>query len=166
MLIPLLVVAGMFVTLLLLAQWGARAEERRQEAHARSEQMHLSRGRRRRDERAWRDWQQLEAIRAEPLEHGQMVGRVYQVYQQARDGTKAFVDFDPPIGRQDTWWPWRRLGRGEWVLVRAHLGWGPHHEREVWYIDAVDKVWPADLATRAERFANEVDTARHRAGAQ
>ncbi len=109
-------------------------------------------GRRRRDERAWRTWGELTTQRRAP---GQMVGQVSHVYQHAKRGSKAIVDFGPGLGRLDTWWPGSRPKLGQWVLVRAHR-WTPpgtHSGTYVWWIDGVDGIWPADLRTRAERFA-------------
>lgn len=112
-------------------------------------------GRRRRDEAAWRTWLQLGSYRLAtlPPQLGSVraVGRVTRIYQAARRGSKALVDFGDPIGLQDTWWEHTRPPVGAWVVVDVHL-WlppGTHSDEQVIWVDA----WAATFTPAMHRQA-------------
>jgi hypothetical protein len=120
-------------------------------------------GRWRRDEYAWRVWQAIEpAIPTRLPEpwgriHGpevmRMAGRVVRIYQRARRGSKAVVDFGPVVGMQDTWWEAARPPVGHWVIVHAHL-WlppGTHSEEQVLWVDHWESWASGDVPMRARR---------------
>lgn len=110
-----------------------------------------------RDEYAWAVWQNVLAHRARIApnywQRRLVSGQVIRVYQRARKGSKALVDFGPPVGVQDTWWPARTPPRGRFVLVEAHLwpGGGTHSGGPVVWIDRWDSIAPADVLKRARR---------------
>jgi len=111
----------------------------------------------RRDELAWRFWQSVVAYRAQvPPSHwhrGLISGQVVRTYQRARRGTKALVDFGPPVGIQNTWWPQAVPPRGRFVFVEAHFwpGGGTHSGGPVIWIDRWDSTAPSDVLKRARR---------------
>jgi hypothetical protein len=110
-----------------------------------------------RDEHAWGVWQNVLAHRAEvPPNHWHqrlVSGRVVRTYQRARRGSKALVDFGPPVGVQDTWWPARTPPRGRYVFVEAHFwgGGGTHSGGPVIWIDRWVWIAPADVLKRGRR---------------
>jgi hypothetical protein len=115
-------------------------------------------GRWRRDERAAGIWESVVAYRPQvPARQwrrpGLVSGRVVRVYQRARHGTKALVDFGPTVGIQDTWWQGRVPPRGRYVFVEAHWWPGPgtHSGGPVIWIDRWDSTAPRDTAKRAGR---------------
>jgi hypothetical protein len=124
----------------------------------------------RRDEYAWRVWQGLaprlpQRFPAE-WESISMSGRVVRVYQRARRGTKATVDFGPVLGVQDTWWPFMRAPKGRWVVVTVHL-WSPpgtHSGRHVLWVDHWESWAPGDTAQRARRHQRRLEKEQLRAG--
>jgi hypothetical protein len=110
------------------------------------------------DEYAWRVWQSV--VRYQPAvgpslwrRPGLVCGQVTRVYQRARHGTKALVDFGPVVGVQDTWWPGRTPPRGRFVFVEAHLWPGPdtHSGGPVIWIDRWDSTASGDVLRRARR---------------
>jgi hypothetical protein len=112
--------------------------------------------RRAHDAEAWARWGQLTSRWRTGGYPGSQpaFGRVVRVYQHARSGTKALMDFGAH-GRRDTWWP-LGLGRprsGMWLALRGHM-WvppGTHSGKPVLWIDQVLGVYPPDLAKRAQR---------------
>jgi len=126
-------------------------------------------GRWRRDEYAWRVWQEVEPLIPErfpePGELGRypevlrMAGRVVRIYQHARRGSKAVVDFGPVVGLQDTWWEHKRPPVGNWVIVQAHL-WlppGTHSEQQVFWIDQWESWAAGDTPMRAQRHQRRME---------
>jgi hypothetical protein len=110
------------------------------------------------DEHAWGVWQSVVAYRAQVAptywRRGQLFsGQVVRTYQRARRGSKAIVDFGPPVGLQDTWWPGRTPPRGKFVFVEAHLwpGGGTHSGGPVIWIERWDSTAPKDVLKRARR---------------
>lgn len=133
-------------------------------------------GRRRRDEHAWRAWQEVEPlIPARFPEAGglgrssevlRMAGRVVRIYQRARRGSKAVVDFGPMVGLQDTWWEHKRPPVGSWVIVHAHL-WlppGTHSEQQVFWIDHWESWAEGDTPMRARRHQRRMEKEARRRG--
>ena len=117
----------------------------------------------RRDEHAWRVWLGIEPLIPvsfpELGEDKLMAGRITRVYQRARRGTKAVVDFGPVVGTQDTWWPLMRPPVGRWVVVRAHL-WlppGTHSERHVIWIEHWASWAEGDVRLRALRHQRRME---------
>ncbi len=61
-----------------------------------------------------------------------------------RRGIKAWIQFGPQLGRQDTWWPWCGVPpKGSGVVVEAHW-WtaGTHSGGRVLWIDKLIYVVP------------------------
>jgi hypothetical protein len=119
-----------------------------------------------RDEYGWRVWLGIEPLIAaafpEVGEHKRMAGRVTRVYQQARSGTKAVVDFGPVIGPQDTWWPQTRPPVGRWVVVQTHL-WlppGTHSGQHVIWIEHWESWADGDIQLRAARHQRRMEKVR------
>lgn len=127
-------------------------------------------GRWRRDEHAWGVWQGIE-----PLIPGRfpgewevmrMAGRVVRIYQHARRGSKALVDFGSALGTQDTWWEHTRPPVGNWVVVHTHL-WlppGTHSDEHVLWVDHWESWAPGDTQMRALRHQRKMERegdARH-----
>jgi hypothetical protein len=113
--------------------------------------------RRRMDAAAWESWQYVESLRPRELPPvvGSMLmaGRVSRIYQNARGGTKALVDFGAPLGVQDTWWEQMRPPLNVWVVVEAHL-WlppGTHSEQHVLWVDRWDSTLSSSQLKRALR---------------
>jgi len=133
-------------------------------------------GRWRRDEQAWRAWQEIEPAiptrlpepwsEIDPPEVMRMAGRVIRIYQHARRGSKTLVDFGPVVGTQDTWWEDARPPIGHWVLVHAHL-WlppGTHSERQVLWVDHWESWASGDVPTRARRHQRRMEKEAARQG--
>jgi hypothetical protein len=59
-------------------------------------------------------------------ENGIALIRVVRVYQVARRGSKCVVEH-PWGARQDAWFWWRRPRRGQVLLVRCGVNYGPHN---------------------------------------
>jgi hypothetical protein len=127
-------------------------------------------GRWRRDEHAWGVWQGIE-----PLIPGRfpgewevmrMAGRVVRIYQHARRGSKALVDFGSALGTQDTWWEHARPPVGNWIVIHAHL-WlppGTHSDEHVLWVDHWESWAPGDTQMRALRHQRKMEKegdARH-----
>jgi len=123
----------------------------------------------RRDEQAWRVWQEVEpAIPTRFPEPGdevhaaevmRMAGRVIRIYQHARRGSKALVDFGPAVGTQDTWWENARPPVGHWVIIHAHL-WlppGTHSEEQVLWVDHWESWASGDVFGRARRHQRRME---------
>jgi hypothetical protein len=114
-------------------------------------------GRWRRDEYAWRVWQELAPLIPNRLPEGwermSMAGEVVRVYQRARRGTKALVYFGSAVGTRDTWWPHAHPPRKSWVVITAHI-WlppGTHSGREVLWVDGWEVRASVDVQRRALR---------------
>lgn len=135
-------------------------------------------GRWRRDEHAWRVWQEVEPLIParfpEPGELGRypevlrMAGRVVRIYQHARRGSKAVVDFGSVVGIQDTWWEHKRPPVGNWVIVHTHL-WlppGTHSEQQVFWIDQWESWAAGDTPMRARRHQRRMEKEARRDGDQ
>jgi hypothetical protein len=111
----------------------------------------------RRDEYAWRVWQEVEPLipRHAPSPGGPtlMAGRVVRIYQRARRGSKAVVNFGPAVGALDTWWEHARPPVGKWVIVHAHPWFPPgtHSGQMVLWVDHWQSWAPGDTETRARR---------------
>jgi hypothetical protein len=125
-------------------------------------------GRRRADEAAWRAWVEITALRpvAMPGMWGQELaaGYVVRVYQRARRGTKALVDFGEVIGVQDTWWPESCPEVGSWISAYVHL-WlppGTHSDEPVLWVDSWESRLPARTLKRALRHQARLDRERRR----
>jgi hypothetical protein len=123
----------------------------------------------RRDEYAWRVWQEIEPAiptrlpepwsETDPPEVMRMAGRVVRIYQHARRGSKALVDFGPAVGTQDTWWEDARPPVGHWVIVHAHL-WlppGTHSEGQVLWVDRWESWASGDVHLRAGRHQRRLE---------
>jgi hypothetical protein len=122
-----------------------------------------------RDEHAWRVWRELAPLVPSFFptvgEHKRMAGRVTKVYQRARRGTKAVVDFGPVLGLQDTWWPQMSPPVGQWVVVRARV-WlppGTHSERPVIWIEHWESRAEGDVKLRASRHQRRTEKQAGRA---
>lgn len=64
---------------------------------------------------------------------GLLLLRVRRVYQRAKRGTKAVVEY--PDGRQvDAWFWWSAPASGQVLMVRGQTGSGTHHSSSVLYI--------------------------------
>jgi hypothetical protein len=126
-------------------------------------------GRWRRDEHAWRVWQEVEPAiptrlpeaedRIHPREVMRMAGRVIRIYQHARRGSKALIDFGLAVGTQDTWWEDARPPVGHWVIVHAHL-WlppGTHSEGQVLWVDHWESWASGDVPMRARRHQQRME---------
>ena len=124
-------------------------------------------GRWRRDEYAWRAWQEIEPLIPARLP---MLGRKAGDWeeQRARRGNKALVDFGSVIGTQDTWWEHMRPPVGHWVIVHAHL-WlppGTHSGYQVLWIDRWESWAAGDTPKRARRHKRRVERGAARQGAE
>jgi hypothetical protein len=114
-------------------------------------------GRWRRDEYAWRVWQNIEPlIPVTPFfseESTRMAGRLVRIYQRARRGSKATVDFGAAAGIHDTWWEFTRPPEGSWVVVHAHPWYPPgtHSGGMVLWIDHWESWARGDTNRRALR---------------
>ncbi|HEU5105979.1 MAG TPA: hypothetical protein VFU11_09070 [Solirubrobacterales bacterium] len=135
------------------------------------------RGRWRRDEHAWRAWQEVESAiptripeswsETDPPEVMRMAGRVIRIYQHARRGSKALVDFGPAVGIQDTWWEDARPPVGHWVIVHAHL-WlppGTHSEGQVLWVDHWESWASGEVLVQARRHERRMEKEAARQGA-
>lgn len=116
----------------------------------------------RRDEEAWEAWHALAALQPSRIpqggEHITMAGRVIRIYQRARRGTKAVVDFGPALGMQDTWWEGMTPPTGRWVVVTTHL-WlppGTHSHQPVFWIDRWGSSGPQNMEKRAYRHVQRL----------
>lgn len=136
-------------------------------------------GRWRRDEHAWRVWQgigpSIPARLPDAPRFGwgdpeilRMTGRVVRIYQRARRGSKALVDFGAEIGMQDTWWEHMRPPVGSWVVVHAHL-WllpGTHSGEHVLWVDHWESWAPGDTWIRAQRHQHKLEKEQARGGGE
>lgn len=120
-------------------------------------------GRRRADEAAWQAWVEITALRPTRMpgewERALVAGYVVRVYQRARRGTKALVNFGDVVGVQDTWWPQGRPEVGSWVAVHVHL-WlppGTHSEEPVLWVDGWESQLRAPAMKRALRHQARLD---------
>lgn len=119
---------------------------------------------RRRDAKAHEEWSRLTPYTRAPAPVGRrsqtMLGRVEQVYQKARRGTKVIVWFDG-AGQWDTWWEGRHPKAGSWVLIDCHL-WTPpgtHSGAPVLWVDAWRGTWSNRLKQRADRHRQRLASA-------
>lgn len=97
-----------------------------------------------------------------------MAGRVVRIYQHARRGSKALVDFGPVVGTQDTWWEFMRPPVGSWVIAHAHL-WlppGTHSEQQVLWVDHWESWASGDTPMRARRHRRRMEKEAARRGAE
>jgi hypothetical protein len=128
-------------------------------------------GRWRRDEYAWTIWRSVLEYRPQVTpdhwHRGLISGRVVRTYQRARRGSKVVVDFGPPVGVQDTWWPRMAPPRGRFVFVEAHFwpGGGTHSGGPVIWIDRWDSTAPGDVLKRARRHERRLTKLAAGAGA-
>jgi hypothetical protein len=100
-------------------------------------------------------WREVEAFRLDL--DGWMAGQVVKVYQRARTGMKAVVDFRG-YGQLDTWWPARWYPPGTLVRVQAHK-WmppGTHSGQPVWWVDEIATLIPPRRVAEAELFARKM----------
>lgn len=120
-------------------------------------------GRWRRDEYAWRVWQEIEPlVPTHPLFTNQttpIAGRVVRIYQRARRGSKATVNFGPAVGIMDTWWEHMRPPVGKWVVVHVHPWYPPgtHSGGMVLWVDHWESWAAGDTQTRALRHQRRLE---------
>lgn len=86
-------------------------------------------------------------------EYGWHVVYVRHVYQRARTGTKAWIEFDANGAVCDAWLWHFRARRGMALLVRASEGWGEHHQRDTTYIGGPQQGGIVEVLPRGTRKA-------------
>lgn len=59
---------------------------------------------------------------------------VRSVYQHAHRGSKAILEWSSTGVCQDAWFEGWQASPGMYVVIRGSSGWGPHHQRSVFYV--------------------------------
>lgn len=59
---------------------------------------------------------------------------VRSVYQHARRGSKAILQWSATGVRQDAWFEGWQASPGMYVVICGSSGWGPHHQRSTFYV--------------------------------
>lgn len=128
----------------------------------------LFEGRRRTDEAAWRAWIEIVSMRPTSMpgewDQALVAGYVVRVYQRARRGTKALVNFGEIVGIQDTWWPDCCPEVGSWISAYMHL-WlppGTHSDEPVLWVDSWEARLPASSLKRGLRHQARLEKAQRR----
>ncbi|MDI5971912.1 hypothetical protein POF50_021680 [Streptomyces sp. SL13] len=85
-----------------------------------------AKGLRRRKEYLAAQWHQLQAAVAHGRSEGAHLLQVVQVYQKARTGSKAIITWCDSGQQQDAWFANQYVADGQFLLVRAASGYGPH----------------------------------------
>lgn len=94
-------------------------------------------------------WNKFDAAMRHARAHGYRIGVVTQIRQNARTGTKAWMQWvvDPHgQSRLDAVWVWHaRLHTGSMLVVSGSYGHGEHHQETVFYINSVEgQIDPGD----------------------
>ncbi|MEU6005049.1 hypothetical protein [Streptomyces sp. NPDC047453] len=116
----------------------------------------LRRKKTRREAAAAQQWERLQAS-ARQLGPGFHIVQVDKVYQQARNGSKAYVIWTETGMRQDTWFEGWVPRPGSFILLRGSVGYGPHNNNpKVLYVGpgGVHSTASADALSAWQRQRN------------
>jgi hypothetical protein len=117
------------------------------------------RWRRRADAEISEQWDDIHRQKA--TTPGADLAEIATVYQRARRGTKAIIEWIESGERQDTWFAHHWPAPGAIVLIRGSTGWGPHnHNPNTYYVAPGDVL--RELPARSRKAVQRHHRRQHR----